>query len=299
MCEDNVNYALGGLYLMDDKELSSEKMADRIATEHAEIDAIIDNMTLFDDNLMSLVFDKNIPATELLLRIILERNIKVVWVRGQVKEKNSNPKGRNITLDIKAIDIDGSYINIEVQGNASGAHVKRARYHSSVLDEGMLKKRQDFKQIKDSYVIFIYKNDKFKKGYPLYHVERIVIETGEMFDDGSHIIYVNGKYKGDDDIGKLMRDFRCKTASKMQFEELANGVRHFKETEEGRDTMCESVEKYGDRREERGEKRGEENTRIESVKNLMDNMKWTVEQALDALSIKGKERTVIISKLQK
>lgn len=280
---------------MDDKELSSEKMADRIAAEHAEIDAIIDNMTLFDDNLMSLVFDKNIPATELLLRIILERNIKVVWVRGQVKEKNSNPKGRNITLDIKAIDIDGSYINIEVQGNASGAHVKRARYHSSVLDEGMLKKRQDFKQIKDSYVIFIYKNDKFKKGYPLYHVERIVIETGEMFDDGSHIIYVNGKYKGDDDIGKLMRDFRCKTASKMQFEELANGVRHFKETEEGRDTMCETVEKYGDKRE----RRGEENTRIESVKNLMDNMKWTVEQALDALSIKGKERTVIISKLQK
>lgn len=280
---------------MDDKELSSEKMADRIAAEHAEIDAIIDNMTLFDDNLMSLVFDKNIPATELLLRIILERNIKVVWVRGQVKEKNSNPKGRNITLDIKAIDIDGSYINIEVQGNASGAHVKRARYHSSVLDEGMLKKRQDFKQIKDSYVIFIYKNDKFKKGYPLYHVERIVIETGEMFDDGSHIIYVNGKYKGDDDIGKLMRDFRCKTASKMQFEELANGVRHFKETEEGRDTMCEAVEKYGDKRE----RRGEENTRIESVKNLMDNMKWTVEQALDALSIKGKERTVIISKLQK
>lgn len=280
---------------MDDKELSSEKMADRIAAEHAEIDAIIDNMTLFDDNLMSLVFDKNIPATELLLRIILERNIKVVWVRGQVKEKNSNPKGRNITLDIKAIDIDGSYINIEVQGNASGAHVKRARYHSSVLDEGMLKKMQDFKQIKDSYVIFIYKNDKFKKGYPLYHVERIVIETGEMFDDGSHIIYVNGKYKGDDDIGKLMRDFRCKTASKMQFEELANGVRHFKETEEGRDTMCEAVEKYGDKRE----RRGEENTRIESVKNLMDNMKWTVEQALDALSIKGKERTVIISKLQK
>lgn len=262
---------------MDDKELNADEMANRIDVEHAEIDAIIDNMTLFDDNLMSLVFDKNIPATELLLRIILERNIKVIWVRGQVKEKNSNPKGRNITLDIKAIDIDGSYINIEVQCNASGAHVKRARYHSSVLDEGMLKKRQDFKQIKDSYVIFIYKNDKFKKGYPLYHVERIVIETGEMFDDGSHIIYVNGKYKGDDDIGRLMRDFRCKTASKMQFEELANGVRHFKETEEGRDTMCEAVEKYGDKREE--------NTKIEIFLNMIkDGIPKEKAQKLAAIS---------------
>ena len=59
--------------------------------------------------------------------------------------------------------------------------------------------------------------------------------------------------------------------------------------------MCEAVVKYGDKRAEKEK----ENTRIESVKNLMDNMKWTVEQALDALSIKGKERTVIISKLQK
>ena len=55
--------------------------------------------------------------------------------------------------------------------------------------------------------------------------------------------------------------------------------------------MCEAVEKYGDRRETQ--------TKINDVKNLMENMKWTVEQALDALSIKGKERTMIIGKLQK
>jgi hypothetical protein len=35
------------------------------------INRLIDRMTLFDDDLMSRVFDKNIVATELLLRIIL------------------------------------------------------------------------------------------------------------------------------------------------------------------------------------------------------------------------------------
>ena len=29
----------------------------------------------------------------------------------------------------------------------------------------------------------------------------------------------------------------------------AQGVKHFKETEEGRENMCEAVEKYGDERE--------------------------------------------------
>ena len=30
----------------------------------------------------------------------------------------------------------------------------------------------------------------------------------------------------------------------MHYEALAQGVKHFKETEEGRDNMCEAVEKY-------------------------------------------------------
>jgi hypothetical protein len=34
---------------------------------------IIDDMTLFDDDLMSMVFDGNIEAAELLLRIIFRR----------------------------------------------------------------------------------------------------------------------------------------------------------------------------------------------------------------------------------
>lgn len=37
------------------------------------INKLIDELTLFDDDLMSRVFDKNIEATELLLRIILKR----------------------------------------------------------------------------------------------------------------------------------------------------------------------------------------------------------------------------------
>ena len=41
------------------------------------------------------------------------------------------------------------------------------------------------------------------KGLPLYHVERIIQETKERFEDGSHIIYVNGSYKKRNRIGKI------------------------------------------------------------------------------------------------
>ena len=254
------------------------------------VNELVNELTLFDDDLMSRVFDKNIKATELLLRIILGKKVKVISVTGQNEMKNHQVGRRNITLDVDAMDENGEEIDIEVQGNSEGAHVRRARYHSSMVDSRMLKEGQAFRELKDSYVIFIYKHDKFRKGLPLYHVERYVGETNEQFRDGSHIIYVNGNYKGNDEIGQLMQDFREKNPECMHYTELAESVKHFKEKEGGREEMSEIVERYGDERALMAN--------ITSVQNLMNNMKWTLDQALDALGIKGKERTLITQQLQ-
>ena len=257
----------------------------------SEIDEVIDKLTLFDDKLMSRVFDNNVAATELILRIILNKNIKVISVTGQNEMKNHDIEGRNITLDVHALDENGNEIDIEVQGNATGAHVKRARFHSSMIDSKMLKSGQKFSEMKDSHVIFIYKRDKFKKGLPVYHIDRYVEETEEPFDDGSHIIYVNGKYKGDDEIGQLIKDFHQSDSKKIHYKELARGVKHFKETEKGREHMGDVVEKYGKEIAIRAS--------AEDVKNLMKSMKLSLEQALNALGIQGETRTKIIMKLEK
>ena len=200
-------------------------------------------MTLFDDNLMSLVFGQNIETTELLLRVIMERDIKVIDVKGQDELKNPMIGGRCITLDVHAIDVDGRHIDIEVQINAEGSNVRRARYHSSMMDARMLKEGQEFKEIKDSYVIFIYDHDKFRKGLPFYHIQRRVDETGEVFGDGSHIIYVNGRYEGNDDIGRMMRDFHQCRPEQIKSEILSKAVAYYKE-KEGRGAMSEAVRKY-------------------------------------------------------
>ena len=267
------------------------------------VNELVNELTLFDDDLMSRVFDKNIKATELLLRIILGKKVKVISVTGQNEMKNHQVGGRNITLDVDAMDENGEEIDIEVQGNSEGAHVRRARYHSSMVDSRMLKEGQAFRELKDSYVVFIYKHDKFRKGLPLYHVDRYVGETNEQFRDGSHIIYVNGNYKGNDEIGQLMQDFREKNPECMHYTELAESVKHFKEKEGGHEEMSEIVERYiNERVEERVEERVKECVEKEktiSVQNLMNNMKLTLDQALDALGIKGKERTLITQQLQK
>lgn len=245
---------------------------------------------LLDDDFMTIVFDRNVEATELILNVILERtDMKVLEVTAQREYKSPITGGRTIELDIYASDADGKIYDIEVQRVDAGADVHRARFHSSMLDTKMLKEKQKFKEIHDSYVIFITENDYFGKGLPMYHIERTVQETGIIFDDGSHIIYVNGSYKNDDDpIGRLMHDFRCTSAIDMFYDALRKPVKHFKETEGGQSQVCKAMEEriYKERIE----------VLFESVKSLMHNMKLSAEQAMTALNVSAEDKEILMKR---
>lgn len=112
-----------------------------------------------------------------------------------------------------------------------------------MIDTKMVKAGQNFKEISDSYVIFITESDFMGAGYPLYHINRTVEETGAYFHDGSHIIYANGSYKNNNDpVGKLMHDFRCLNPADMFYPVLAKQVNYFKGTKGGQKIMCETFE---------------------------------------------------------
>ena len=179
-------------------------------TPSKEVEKILDGFRLLDDTFMTLFFDQNFEATTLLLNVILERSdIRVKRMELQKVEKNPDVDGRNVTLDIFAEDADGKNYDIEVQRADKGAARKRARFLSGVLDSRMLDAGDDFSKICDSYVIFITENDVMGRSLPMYHVNRHIEELeNELFEDGNHIIYVNGAYKNDATaIGKLMHEF--------------------------------------------------------------------------------------------
>jgi hypothetical protein len=222
-------------------------MKKQVLKDSRTIEQIVDDMNLFDDNLMSMVFDGNIEATELLLRIILKRDdITVVSVTGQRVLKSPVVGGRNVRLDILAKDSSGKFYNVEVQRDSKGAHIRRARFNSSMMDTRMLKEGKDFPQLQDSYMVFITQTDVFEHGLPIYTINRRFEETGEPFDDGSHIVYVNGSYRADDALGRLMHDFHCKDSQDFYYPALAKSVRHFKEQEGGRKIMCDAVKEYAE-----------------------------------------------------
>ena len=113
-------------------------------------------------------------------------------------------------------------------------------------------------------LVHISKFDMYKSGKALYHVDRIIRENGTMVDNG----------------------FR---------------KRLFKTTEEGVNEMCEVIEKYiaEGRREgirkgrsegrREGMRKGRGEGKVEAIRNLMESMSMTAEQAMKALKIPAGE----------
>ena len=225
-------------------------------------------LRLLDDDFMQKVFEDK-ACTELLLQIILKRaDLKVLHVKGQQDIKNL--QGRSIILDILAVDTDNKVYNIEIQRSDKGAAVKRARYNSSLIDSNVTEPGEKYENLCESYIIFITENDIMKEGLPIYHVDRTVIETGKLFGDEAHIIYVNSQIHDESALGKLMYDFYCTDAGKMNYEILADRVRYFKEDEKGVATMSRVMEEMRNETERA--------KAIKDAKGMLESGKLTYEE---------------------
>lgn len=221
--------------------------------KHEEDMRRIRGLRLMDDDFMSKVFEDK-ECAEFLLKVILERDdLTIHEVHGQ--HDLNNLQGRSVRLDILAVDEANRAYNIEVQRSDHGAGVKRARYNSSLLDANLTQKGDAYSALNETYVIFITEHDVLKRNLPIYHIDRVIRETGEDFGDEAHILYVNSQIRDETRLGRLMHDFTCKNPDEMCYPVLANRVRYFKEDTKGVATMCRAFEEVREESLREGERK--------------------------------------------
>ena len=126
------------------------------------------------------------------------------------------------------------------------------------------------------------------------HIEYAKIQTDDVFDDGSHIIYVNSSITDvSTPLGQLMHDFRCANPDEMYYDVLAERTGRFKKTEEGESTMNAALDALiRDVSEERvaeALERGMERERISAIRGMMTELQLTVEKAMSVLAIPQSE----------
>ena len=215
--------------------------------------AEIERFRLMDDDFMSKCLENAPECIELMLRIILgKKNLKVV--KSQTEYPIKSLQGRGVRFDVFARDSKGREYDIEIQRADKGAEPKRARYNSALMDANALKSGDDVGKLRDTYVIFITETDVMGGDLDVYVYDRTEKKSGSSLGDGTHIIYVNGATRRASEIGRLVHDLQCPDAAEMYFDVLRKQVGQFKNSEEGRRTMCRAFERVAERNKAEGKR---------------------------------------------
>ena len=189
-----------------------------------------------------------------IISTVMGQEVEVVDVIPQ--DSIENLRGRSVRLDCLCKLKGGTYVNVEVQKPNNDDHEARVRYNASVVTANQTPKGAKFKDVAQVIVIYITKFDIFEDGLPIYHIDRVVRETGKTRTDGFTEIYVNAAVKNYDDelnsnVSDLMDLFTDrKKLNPEKFPEFSKRKDMFVNTKKGEKIMCEKVDQLARQREQ-------------------------------------------------
>ena len=205
-----------------------------------------------DDAMFQKICENKATIQEI-ISTILNQNVKVISVIPQ--DSIGNLQGRSIRLDCLCILENGTYVNVEVQKSDDDDHEERVRYNASVITANRTPKGVKFKDITQVIVIYITRFDIFGDNLPIYHIDRVVRETGKIRSSGFSEIYVNAAVKNyenslNTNVSDLMDLFMDRnTYNPEKFPNFSHRKNVFINTEKGEIEMSETLEQYYKQRE--------------------------------------------------
>ena len=194
------------------------------------------------DDLMFRKMAEDTKFCQEILRVILEDN-KLIVLESIPQWIGTNLQGRSVILDAKCIKGNGTQVDIEVQKSDDDNHQRRVRYNGAILTTNITDPGIKFEKVPDVCVVFISRFDIFGGNFPLYHIDRMIRETGKIITNGFEEVYVNTKVKDDSEVSELMEIFVEDEAYNSKFPITSNIKHRYKKTEGGLNIMCEIMER--------------------------------------------------------
>ena len=216
---------------------------------------------------------------QLILEIILEREVRLDGLPQTEKEERDSPRYRHVRLDVWARDLDNRVYDTEVQKRNTGNLPRRSRYYQSHIDVKLLEPGTvDFSLLGDVILILIAPFDLIGDGCYRYTFQMCCMENKErILEDGAVRIFLNTHGKNPKDVSPELvqllhfmehtneappADGECEKVQRLRkkIEAIKSneevGVRFMQEWEE-RELERIDARKEGEKiGEERGEQRG-------------------------------------------
>lgn len=242
-------------------------------------------LCVMDDEFMRCVFRDQPELVADVLRILTKIEGLVVERLETQRDLKRLVSARSLELDVWCVDAEGRWHDMEVQGGSS-ANPKRARYHSAAMDVEFLSARDEFRKLLEQWVVFVMEEDPFGEGLARYLFGSVELDTGRRIGDGRWVLYVNGAYRGSDEIGHLMADFCQPDPALIHHEGLRKRVEYLKCSEKGVREMSGVFEEI----REQGIERGIEIGLIRKIRSLAETLSITFAEAMRLLKVPEDDR---------
>ena len=156
---------------------------------------------------------KNRKLCKQLLEVILGVKIRRIVYQEEEKTLDHTVDSKSVRLDVYIEDDENTVYDVEMQTTNPGNLPKRSRYYQAMIDLNLLQKGENYNTLKKSYVIFICKNDIFKKGRHIYTFENICLQDKELhLNDEATKVFLN-PVSDMDDVDEELRNFLSYVAS--------------------------------------------------------------------------------------
>ncbi len=144
---------------------------------------------------------------ELLLHKKLDRII-VSTEKSMIYHPEYKPEYKGVRLDVYAKDDTNTRYNIEMQVLRKSTLGKRSRYYHSQIDMDLLLSGSDYRELPDTYVIFICDFDPFGFGKYLYSFYTACREEDSLaFNDGLYTIFLSTAGKNESEVPEALVSF--------------------------------------------------------------------------------------------
>ena len=164
-----------------------------------------EELQIKDDFMFGIVMREPCFCKQFLERVL---GVKISRINYPDYQKTIDLKAdaKGIRLDIYVWDEEGNIYDIDMQASEKKNIPKRIRYYQGMVDLNILKKGEDYKKLKRSFIIFVCTFDVFKEGRHIYTFEnRCLQNPGLVLGDDTVKIILNTKGTMDDVTPELKR----------------------------------------------------------------------------------------------
>ena len=150
----------------------------------------IEELTFTDDYMFGYVM-RNPEICKGLLERLLQIKIKRLEYPELQKTITPHYENKGVRLDVYVQDSNRVF-DVEVQNILDDDLPTRTRYYQSMMDIDLLLKGKKYSELKESFIIFVCKDDFYEEGFPCYSFSNLCHEKRTLeFGDKTHKIIFN------------------------------------------------------------------------------------------------------------